>query len=265
MPPLLSICIPTYRHEGFIAQTLEGCLSQQTDFEVEIVIGDDGSSDNTPHIIAQYAKRYPHKIRAFLHPKNLGPSEPKELGGKNNVVFLFGQCKGQYIALCEGDDYWTNPRKLQTQVDFLENNPAFALTHHQTQVIYEDGSPSHFFNGEKQRGVSTVEDLLTGEWFVATASSVFRNVFQKGMPPWFMVAASGDLGIFIQAAFHGKVKYFSECMAVYRKHRGGMTQIHTSQNAFYLQNRKEMLATAKQEWESRQAAGLANRQFHNNQ
>jgi glycosyltransferase involved in cell wall biosynthesis len=237
----LSVLVPTFNHENFIVQMIDGALMQKTTFDFEIVIGDDASTDNNPMIIKEYAERFPDKIKAFLHPQNLGPTEPRELGGKNNVAFLFSQCQGEYIALCEGDDYWTDPLKLQKQVDFLENNPDYALCHHQLEVIYEDDSPKHFFNLENQKKTSTIEDLLADKtWFLGTASTVFRNVFKQGMPDWWWKTASGDLGIFIEVARFGKIKYLSDSMGCYRKHRGGMTNIHTPQNEFFLRNRMEM-------------------------
>lgn len=239
--PKLSILVPTYNHGKFISQMLEGALGQITDFDYEIVIGDDASTDDNALIIKDFANKFPDKIRAFLHPKNLGPAEPRELGGKNNVGFLFSQCQGEYIALCEGDDYWTDSLKLQKAYEFLENNKEYALCHHQLDVIYQDNSVIHTFNPENQRDTSTLEDLLRDEsWFLGTASTVFRNVFKQGMPDWWWKSASGDLAIFIEVAKYGKIKYFSESLGCYRKHSGGMTNIHTPQNQFFLRNRMEM-------------------------
>ncbi len=239
--PKLSVLIPTFNHGKFIAQLLDSALMQRTDFEFEIIICDDASTDDNAFIISKYAQKYPSIIKAFLHSKNLGPIEPREMGGKNNVGFLFGKCYGEYIALCEGDDYWTDSLKLQKQVDFLENNPSYSICHHQLEVVYEDGSPKHRFNPDNQRDTSTVEDLLADKsWFLGTASTVFRNVFTQGMPDWWWKSASGDLGIFIEVARHGKIKYLPETMGAYRKHQGGMTNIHTQQNSFFLRNRMEM-------------------------
>lgn len=239
--PKLSVLIPTYNHEKFIAQTLDGVLMQKTDFPFEIVIGDDASKDGNAAIIAKYAEKHPEIFRAFLHPENLGPSNPRELGGKNNVAFLFEKCRGEYIALCEGDDFWTDPLKLQKQVDFLSKNPEYALTHHQLEVIYEDNTPSHPFNTPEQAHNSSLEDLFRDEtWFLGTASTVFRNVFKNGMTDWWWKSASGDLGIFIQVAKTGKIRFIPETMGAYRKHQGGMTNIHTPRNLFFLKNRMEM-------------------------
>jgi glycosyltransferase involved in cell wall biosynthesis len=242
----LSVIVPTYNHAPFIAQTIEGILIQKTNFDIEILIGDDASTDDNQLIIKECQGKYPDKIKAFLHEKNLGPIAPRELGGKNNVAFLFLQAKGEYIALCEGDDYWTDENKLQKQVDFLDQNPDYALVHHQLLVTYEDGSESHYFNPENQKETSSIEDLLKDEtWNLGTASTVFRNVFAS-FPAWWMKTASGDLGIFLMATQFGKIKYFSETMGCYRKHKGGMTNIHTPQNQFFLRNRMEMFEAVNQ-------------------
>lgn len=238
--PKVSILVPVFNHAKFIGQMIQGALMQQTDFAFEIIIGDDASTDGTQAIIQQYASQFP-QIKAFLHPQNLGPTTPRELGGKNNVAFLFEQCSGQYIALCEGDDYWTDALKLQKQVDFLDNHPEYSICHHQLEVIYEDNSPAHPFNDPDQADTSDISDLLRdNKWILGTASTVFRNVFQSGLADWWWKSASGDLGIFIQAARHGKIKYLPETMGCYRKHSGGMTTIHTPKNLFFLQNRMEM-------------------------
>jgi glycosyltransferase involved in cell wall biosynthesis len=239
----ISVCVPTFNHEAYIGQMIEGALRQQTTFDFEIVIGDDGSTDHAPAIIQQYADLYPHLIRAYIHPQNLGPTEPAEFAGRNNVLFLLKACQGQYVALCEGDDYWTDPLKLQKQVDFLDAHPQYAICHHNMQVMYEDGSPSHFFNTDTQKITSTIEDILEDRWFIATASLVYRNVF-KDTPfaAWHSHAASGDWALVIQLAAQGLIHYIPEAMGVYRKHRGGLSNVHATTNRYFLQNRKEMFA-----------------------
>lgn len=239
--PKVSVCVPTYNHEKFIAQTIEGALMQKTDFEFEIVIGDDGSTDNAPQIIAEYAQKYPNKIRAFLHKENLGPKEPREFAGRNNVLMLLKACQGDYVALCEGDDYFTDPLKLQKQADFMEANPDFAICHHQMEVIYEDNSPSHYFNPADQKIDSTIEDILEDRWFIATASTFYRNIFrERDFVEWHSRAAAGDWALVIQLAATGKIHYIPESMGVYRKHRGGLSNVHANTNLGFLKNRRQM-------------------------
>ncbi|MBO3462255.1 glycosyltransferase [Aetokthonos hydrillicola CCALA 1050] len=248
----VSVCVPAYNHEKYIAQMLDGALMQQTNFPFEIVIGDDASTDNTQAIIREYVAANPGRIRAYLHEENLGPKEPREFAGRNNVLFLLKACKGEYVAMCEGDDYWTDPFKLQKQVDFLDVNPDFAICHHNMEVIYEDGSASHFFNNPDQKLTSTIEDLLEDSWFMATASWVYRNYFlTNDFAGWHAKAAAGDWAIMIQLAARGKIGYLPETMGVYRKHSAGLSNIHAVTNIPFLKNRKQMFENVDKWLENR--------------
>lgn len=248
MKPRVSVCVPTYNHEAFIGQCLDGILAQQTSFPVEIVIGDDGSTDTAPTRIRDYADRYPDRIRAFLHPHNQGPLEPREFAGRNNVLGLLAACEGEFIALCEGDDYWTDPLKLQKQVDFMDAHPNYSLCHHNMRVIYEDGSPEHPFNPPDQPATSTVEAILADRWIIATASLLYRNYFRhEPYADWHARAASGDWALAIQLAARGPIGYLNEVMGVYRRHRGGLSNVHAQHNLFFLENRRAMFA-AVNEW-----------------
>jgi glycosyltransferase involved in cell wall biosynthesis len=248
MSPKVSICIPTYNHENYIRQTLDGVLMQKTDFEIEIVIGDDASTDNNQQVIREYVDKYPNLFQAYLHKENQGPKEPKEFGGRNNVLGLLKACKGDYVALCEGDDYWTDPLKLQKQVDFMEANKDYAICHHNMSVIYEDASPTHFFNDTNQKAKSSIADILEDRWFIATAATFYRNIFRENnFADWHSRAASGDWALVIQLAATGKIHYISEDMGVYRKHRGGLSNVQSSTNLYFLKNRKQMFAEVN-EW-----------------
>jgi glycosyltransferase involved in cell wall biosynthesis len=243
----LSVCVPTYNHGKYIGQMLEGALMQQTSFAFEIVVGDDGSLDHTQDVIRDYMKKYPGRIRAFLHPENQGPSYPREFAGRNNVLGLLKACKGEYVAMCEGDDYWTDPNKLQKQVDFLDQNPDYSISHHNVQVIYEDESASHYFNELTQSRTSHLEDLLADKWFMATGSWVYRNYFlTEDFVPWHALAASGDWALLIQIVSRGKIGYMPDVMGVYRKHVGGLSNVHTHANRWFLQNRIEMFENVDQ-------------------
>lgn len=116
-PPLVSICCTTYNHGKFIQDAIEGFLMQKTNFPIEIIIHDDASTDNTATIVKQYAEKHPGLIITILQTIN-----QYSQGIKPWPNFVFPKARGKYIALCEGDDYWTDPLKLQKQVDFLEGN-----------------------------------------------------------------------------------------------------------------------------------------------
>jgi glycosyltransferase involved in cell wall biosynthesis len=208
---------------------------------------DDASTDSTPDIIQQYIARNPGRIRAFLHAENQGPKEPREFAGRNNVLQLLKACEGEYVAMCEGDDYWTDPLKLQKQVDFLDKNPDFAISHHNMLVTYEDGSDSHSFNAPDQKLVSTIKDILEDKWFMATASWVYRNHFlTNDFAEWHAKAAAGDWAVMIQLAAQGRIGYLPETMGVYRKHSAGLSNIHSQTNRNFLLNRKEMFENVDQ-------------------
>jgi glycosyltransferase involved in cell wall biosynthesis len=237
----LSVCVPAYNHEHYIGQMLDGALMQKTTFDFEIVVGDDASTDATQQVIRDYIASYPGRIRAFLHTENQGPSSPREFAGRNNVLGLLKACNGEYVAMCEGDDYWTDPFKLQKQVDFLDAHVDYAITHHNAKVIYEDGSSDHLFNKAEQQLVSTLEDVLTDKWFMATGSWVYRNYFlTEPFADWHSLAAAGDWALLIQLASRGKVRYLPETMGVYRKHDAGLSNVHASTNRWFLRNRMEM-------------------------
>ncbi|CAG5071920.1 hypothetical protein DYBT9623_03896 [Dyadobacter sp. CECT 9623] len=237
----VSVCVPAYNHEKYIAQMLDGVLMQQTNFEFEIVIGDDASTDRTQDIIREYDQKKPGIIRAFLHSENQGPSEPREFAGRNNVLQLIKACKGEFVAMCEGDDFWTDPLKLQKQVDYLEQNPEISICHHNMRVIYEDGSPEHLFNNPDQKAISTIENILEDKWFFATASWMYRNYFlNNDFAEWHSKAAAGDWAIMIQLAAQGKIGYLADVMGVYRKHSAGLSNVHSQTNLKFLKNRKEM-------------------------
>ena len=249
----VSVCVPTYQHEAYIAQMLDGALAQQTDFPFEIVVGDDGSADRAPAIIQAYAQKYPEKIRAYPHPENLGPQEPREFAGRNNVLFLLKACRGEYVALCEGDDYWTDPLKLQKQVDFLDAHPGFAICHHNVCVTYEDGSHEHLFNPPDQKAVSTIDDLLADRWFIATASLLYHNYFlTEDFAPWHAQAAAGDWALVLQLAARGDIGYLPDVMGVYRRHRDGLSHVHAPTNEWFVQNRREMFANVRAWLEDRE-------------
>ncbi|UTA68392.1 glycosyltransferase [Emticicia sp. 21SJ11W-3] len=246
--PKVSVCVPTYNHESFIRQTLDGILMQKTDFSYEIVIGDDASTDNNQTIIREYIAQHPQLFNAFLHQENQGPTEPKEFAGRNNVLGIIKACKGDYVALCEGDDYWTDPLKLQKQFDFMEANKSYMICHHNMQVIYEDHSPGHFFNTSDQKMHSTIQDILEDRWFIATASTFYRNHFRDhDFAAWHSRAAAGDWALVIQLAAQGDIHYIPEPMGVYRKHRGGLSNVQSATNVGFLKNRKQMFADVN-EW-----------------
>ena len=128
--PTVSVCMVTYNHEKYIAQAIEGVMTQETNFKIELVIGEDSSTDRTRKICLEYKNKFPHIIKLRLQEKNLGMMK--------NFYDSLSSCTGDYIAICEGDDYWTDPYKLQKQIDFLEENPEYGLCYGNTLLNYND-------------------------------------------------------------------------------------------------------------------------------
>jgi glycosyltransferase involved in cell wall biosynthesis len=132
--PLVSVFMITYNHEKYIAQALNSVLMQKTSFDYEIVIGDDCSTDSTQKIIKDYVTKHPNKIKPIFQTVNVGAM-------RNAYEFTLPECKGKYIATLEGDDYWTDPDKLQKQVDFLESNENYSVCFHHVIMVDAQGKP----------------------------------------------------------------------------------------------------------------------------
>lgn len=206
----VSCHIITYNQESFIAQCIDGVLNQQTNFPIEIVIGDDNSTDRTREIVLDYARRYPDIIKL-----NLRGVRGSGIPGKENFMTTFEMCDGEYISLCDGDDYWTDPLKLQKQVDFLEANPDYVLTFHKADILTPEGNFMEDFITVVPDGYEDIETLARLGNYIHTPTVVFRNVI-KELPLEFHDSPIGDYFLYMILAEHGKIKYFDNVMAVYR-------------------------------------------------
>jgi len=210
--PKISVLMMAYNHEAFIAQAVESVVMQDTEFDYEIVIGEDCSTDRTRQILLDFQRRHPDRIRLLLPDQNLGPHQ--------NFVQTLQACQGEYTAMLEGDDYWTSPHKLQNQVAFLDTHPECAMCFHPVTKFYEDGSqqPTQF----PPRGmmVRTLEDLFKRN-LIQNCSVLFRRDLIAEIPPWMGSLKMGDWPLFILIAEHGDIGYLDEVMAAYRVHPGG--------------------------------------------
>lgn len=226
--PLLSIVCPTYNQEAFIAQALDSFLAQQTDFAFEILVNDDASTDSTARIIAQYVERYPLIIRPFYHAEN------QFRQGKACVPELFMEARGRYIAFCEGDDYWTDPRKLQLQVDFLESHPDYVITYHDAMAFDDQKQLGIQLQGDLRRDASALE--LQKARPISTLTSCFRNVLTS-MPPELQVriAPLNDLCWWSLLGAHGKGKFIEQIKpAAYRVHPGGIFSMRSNKRKLHM-------------------------------
>jgi len=212
--PIVSVCVLAFNHEPFISKALSSILNQKVNFKIEIVIGEDFSTDKTRLVC--------EKLLENNSMINLLPSE-KNLGMIPNFLRTLGKCKGKYIAICEGDDYWTDERKLQRQIDFLEQHPEYSGCAHQANVIYEDqGKPSHYFNNITEEQDINTQDLIGLRKF-HTASLVFRSEILKRKPYLPTYITSSDRALFLLLAAYGSIKFFPKTMCVYRKSNVGIS------------------------------------------
>ncbi len=218
--PLVSVCVQTYQHVNYIKQCLDGILMQETDFDFEILLGEDESTDGTREICIDYAKKYPDKIRLFLHNRENVIHIDGNPTGRFNMLYNLDKANGKYIAFCEGDDYWINKEKLQIQVDFLEANSEFAICFHKAKIIYENNLEEEKYTNINQEEVTTIKGLAYGN-FIDTASVVFKNI-NKEIPDWILNIEVADYPVLLLAAKKGLIKYIDKCMSIYRRHEGGV-------------------------------------------
>lgn len=211
--PMVTVRTSTYQHGKYIKQCIEGVLSQKTNFPFEFIIGEDFSTDGTREIVLEYAKKYPDIIRVITADYNVGV--------KANGFRCIRAIRGKYIALCEGDDFWTDPNKLQKQVDFLENNKDYILSFHPVKVLFENSEEKDYiFPRSSDKSKFNLEELLK-ENYIQTNSVVYRN--QNNSEVNFPIdIAPGDWFSHLYYAQFGKIGFINEVMAVYRRHSGGI-------------------------------------------
>ena len=235
--PMVSVVVTAYNHADYIAQCLEGILMQQVGFEYELLIGEDESNDGTREICQDFAERYPERIRLFLRRREDVIYINGKPTGRYNFVETLNAARGKYVALCDGDDYWTDDRKLQKQVDFMEQQPDYAICHHGGQMYFErDQQFIPLPDKPKQAGI----ERLVQDNFIITCSCLFRNHLFERFPDWIYQAPVADYCLHILNARHGQIGYLPDDMCVYRMHSGG---IWSQRNAGEQAERMLQLAT----------------------
>lgn len=218
-PLMVTIRCIAYNQEKYIRDCLEGFVMQKTNFRFEAIVHDDASTDGTAAIIKEYAEKYPDIIKPILETENL---YSKHDGSLQRI--MEEACKGKYVAFCEGDDYWTDPLKLQKQVDFLESHPDCSLCFHNAIMHWEDGrAEDALFSHIENRTYTGIE--VFQNWIVPTASVVVR--YNEAYKEWHRKATEnrhfcyGDILCFLSASKCGKLYGMSDVMSVYRKQEGG--------------------------------------------
>lgn len=215
----VSICCLTYNHERYIAKAIEGFVMQKTNFSFEIIIGEDCSTDRTGLILEEYKSNYPDQIRLITSASNVGANI--------NAVRVFKAAGAEYIAICDGDDYWTDPLKLQKQIDFLDQNQDYVMCGHYSKRISENDEV-HYMNFNPKPLSYSFDDVMSGsKTEISTLTIVFRNtkeIQEMFDMEWFLKCNAPDKFIKLYTTFvSGKRIYIMpETMSCYRQHRGGM-------------------------------------------
>ena len=213
-PILVSVAMIAYNVEKYSEEAIESVLNQRTKFRVQLVIGEDCSTDNTREMVMRYQSKYPNLIKALLHEKNKGLTP--------NCAATINACDGKYVALLDSDDYWTSTDKLEKQISFLESNPLYSGSGHQSMKIYDDKSAEESLFGAEKDCDYGILDTITHRKF-HTSSLVFRkDIWEKvgGIPTNI---SSNERAIYPMVAIFGKIKYFKESMCVYRFTGKGLT------------------------------------------
>ena len=227
--PLVSIRCLVYNHEPYLRQCLDGFVMQETTFPFEAIVHDDASTDGSAAIIREYAEKYPHIIKPIYETEN---QYSKHDGSLVQIIEKAMHPNSKYIAHCEGDDYWTDPHKLQIQVDFLESHPEYYMTCHAFKFYFEDkkefkahpfveGMPMHEFEGRKFC-IPTLDNYWKGPWFTRVLSIVRRRTSYIEREKLEKYIATYDYITCYYMLNAGKCALFEDVMGVYRKHSSGV-------------------------------------------
>ncbi len=207
--PMVSILCITYQHKTFIEEALNGFISQRTTFPIQVIVSEDCGSDGTRELCETYANKHPDLFFILNNTERLGVT--------GNYIRAIHHATGKYVALCEGDDYWTDPLKLQKQVDFLESHPEYSMCFHPVKVLKNDtGEIVDDFITREVPETTDICELAKGN-YMHTCSVVYRNrPFEPGFAEVLKKSAIGDYVLHMFNAKHGLIKKLPDCMGVYR-------------------------------------------------
>lgn len=211
--PKVSVMTITYGHEAFIAETIESVLMQDVDFPVEMVIGEDCSPDGTRDIIVEYMEKYPGLIRLSDYEKNIGAAA--------NFRTTTNRCRGEYLALLDGDDYWTSSQKLRKQVELMDASPEISMCFHPTNLVHNAEIVVDLIEPRGRRSIYKLADIPNGI-YIATSSMFCRRQALPDFPPWYDDCFFGDYVLKVLLAEQGDMAYIPELMGSRRLHDGSI-------------------------------------------
>ncbi|SNR75981.1 glycosyltransferase family 2 protein [Lutibacter flavus] len=242
--PLVSVCVGTYQHASYIKDCLEGILMQKTTFSFEILLGEDASTDGAREICIEYAKKYPDKIKLFLHHRENNIKINGAFSGRFNFIYNLFNSKGKYIALCDGDDYWIDPFKLQEQVNFLEQNTSNILCGTEVSVFQKNGNIKEKTQKSTTIKLVHLEDVLKNYPFY-TCTIVFKN----GPIPMelFQDFNAGDHALISYLLQFGNGVILPKVTTVYNFHGNGISSSLNHERYLYhrLNDRKALIKLHK--------------------
>jgi len=239
--PLVAIYCLVYNHGSYIRDCLDGFVQQKTNFPFIAVVHDDCSTDNSAAIIREYEEKYPDIIKPIYEEENCWQNGLWDEADRK----IKNTCSGvKYIAVCEGDDYWTDPYKLQKQVDFLETNPEYVACFHNVRVF--NGRCYRLFNDINENHYPTTEDLIIRHWFIATPALLYRNILDL-YPDWKNMVVNEDYLLELLLAQKGKFYYMDDVMAVYRQMGQGVS-VGLNANKIKMYDGLIFLLTNMKEW-----------------
>ena len=217
---ILSVCVRTHNQERFIAEALDSVLMQRTNFDFEMIISDDASSDGTVNILQEYQNVHPDKIRLLLSEKNIG--------GPENLKRVIEASNAKYITCLDGDDFYTDEYKLQKQVDFLETHPEYAACFHNTWYADENGHLKGLFNRPDFHAVHDAREFICERWFVPIHSAVMRREYIE-FPEWYNTVMNDDYVVHLSVAKHAPYYYMPDVMVAYRHHGNNTSRAYHDQ------------------------------------
>ncbi len=213
----VSVVCLVYNHALYLKKCLDGIVGQKTNFSLEVIVNDDASTDNSKEIISEYEKKYPDLIKAIYHKEN------QWIKGVNIIRSVLFHAKGRYVAVCDGDDYWTDENKLQKQFEFMESHKECSMCAHKMLTVDARTEEGLFFipkNNFEKKEIYTIRDFLKSGYFIQTTSYFVRGTvveeYCKSLPKFIELCPAGDTALLMWCAYKGNVGYIDEKMGCYR-------------------------------------------------